>query len=85
MSKRTISDRLVSGLLQRGWRETRRLTKYRVFYHGNSLSDEGAYVYYFVGRSGALRSGTSIGASVSRTGSVFYARLLLNDEGKDGF
>lgn len=78
MSKQTLQDRYVAALEARGCKRVpSRTRKYVVLLRGYSLMASAQY--WYVGKSGAIRTGASVATSVS-VSDKFKAALLAELE-----
>lgn len=74
MSQPTIQEIICAALRARGWRETDRSSKYRVFVQ-NGARDKA-----FVGSNGALRVGANRSSTHSLTDTATYRMMLQEGE-----
>lgn len=76
MMAKTIQERLAQALTSRGHKELHdRVTrKYRVFFR--HYRNDGVEMFFFLGKSGALRTGRNVTDSISLEHSKLRAQLL---------
>lgn len=78
MAKMTLADRLAAALTHIGCVEQPKQGKYRKFSHVDP--EKKGKIWFFVGKSGALRSGKNATTSISLTDGHFYKGLLAATE-----
>lgn len=63
MAKQTLQERYIAALLKAGEKEVKRTSRYVVF-TSRDIRGETSAMYYYIGKSGALRYGHTVATSI---------------------